>query len=320
MTSRRNMLKLASAAMLSSLAPTNVLADRFPNRPLTLVVPFKPGGGSDRWSRVLSSVTLDVLDQPMRIKNLPGSAAVKGWQHLLTQPADGHTIMISSPTPVIALKRASHPPISPRDVKVVCFLSAFNVVLFARPGRSWSTWEGVIEHAKSNPGTLRYGSTFSEMSGAALAFRGAGIDIQLVPYSSTSTAVTDLLGGKIDIAAATPSTVQSLMPDQMVPLLNATRRPLTDDMAESLGDLPHSIALGYNAIDYPRWVGVHPDTPDSLVANLSGNIGKMTELKSFKTLMSRLGEDVMFVLHLKAQLQYEKILDGIGLAVQAISA
>jgi hypothetical protein len=106
----------------------------------------------------------------------------------------------------------------------------------------------------------------------------------------------------------------------MVPLLNATRRPLTDDMAESLGDLPHSIALGYNAIDYPRWVGVHPDTPDSLVANLSGNIGKMTELKSFKTLMSRLGEDVMFVLHLKAQLQYEKILDGIGLAVQAISA
>lgn len=320
MDNRRDFLKAASAASLTSLLSSPAFATAFPSKPINWIVPFKPGGGSDRWSRVLSSVALDVLDQPLRIKNMPGAAAVLGWEHMLQQPADGYTALIASPTPVIALTRHDNPPISPRQIKIVCFISAFNVILFTRPGKPWSTWSGLVNHAKSHPGKLLYGSTYSEMSGAALSFRGAEIDIKLKPYSSTSNAVTDLLGGQIDVAAATPSTIGQLYPDQVVTLLNATKMPLSEEVANQLGNPLHSIELGYQAINYPRWIGVHPDTPDDIVARLSDKIGRMLKQDSFKEIMGKMGEDIVFVSHAEAQAQFAEILAGINLAVDAIDA
>ena len=315
---RREFMKACSATMLVGLSPSAAVASPFPSRPINFVVPFSPGGGSDRWSRVLSSVAIDVINQPMRITNVAGDAAVKGWRYMLEQPADGHTALIASPTPIIALSRHQNPLISTRDIKIACFISAFNVVLFARPERPWSTWSGLISYAKDHPGKLEYGSTFSEMSGAALAFRGANIDIKLKPYSSTSNAVTDLLGGKIDIAAATPSTLAPLYPNQIATVLNATKMPLTKEVANKLGNPPHAIDLGYRAINYPRWIGVHPNTPDEIVSVLSTKFGEMVEQKSFVEIMRKLGEDIIFVPHTEAQTQFDEILSGIQVAVEAI--
>jgi tripartite-type tricarboxylate transporter receptor subunit TctC len=251
---------------------------------------------------------------------MPGEAAVAGWKYMLGKPADGHTALISSPTPIIALARQGNPSISPRDVKIVCFISAFNVVLFTRPGRPWSTWPGLVSYAKAHPGKLSYGSTYSEMSGAALSFKGAGIDVKLNPYSSTSNAVTDLLGGQIDIAAATPSTIAPMVPDQVVAILNSTKMPLHKDVADRLGGPLHAVELGYHAINYPRWIGVHPDTPDSIVAEMSDKIGEMLQQDSFIKIMRKMGEDIIFVPHAEAQAQYEEIVSGISLAVDAIDA
>ncbi len=320
MENRRGFMKIASATSLAGLLPAAAFAAAFPSKPINWIVPFSPGGGSDRWSRVLSSVALDVLNQPLRIRNMPGSAAVAGWEHMLQQPADGYTTVIASPTPVIALARQDNAPISPSQVKIVCFVSAFNAILFARPGRPWSTWPGLIEYAKSNPGKLSFGTTYSELSGAALAFRGAGIDVKLTPYSSASSAVTDLLGGELDVSAATPSTIGPLYPDQVVTLLNATQMHLPEKVANQLGNPPHAIELGYRAINFPRWIGVHPDTPDNIVAELSDKIGQMVEQDSFKTIMNKIGEDIIFVPHAEAQAQYAEILTGIRIAVDAIDA
>lgn len=320
MNDRRRFLELAGAASLASLMPGVACASPFPSKPINWIVPFSPGGGADRWSRVLSSVALDVVDQPLRIRNLPGASGTKGWVHMLGQPADGHTVLMASPTPVIELMMADKPSILPENVKIVCFVSAFNALLVARPARPWSTWAGLIDHAKANPGKLKLGMTYSDLVGTALALNGAGAEAELIPYSSTSTAVTDMLGGKIDVTSVTPSTALSIYPDQVSTLLNATKMPLPHDVAEQLGHPPHATDLGYQAINYPRWIGVHPETPDDMVVELSDKIGDMLARKSLKTIMGRLGEEIIFVPHAEAQAQYAQLLAGVKAAVSSIKS
>ncbi len=285
MTSWLKMLLALTLFASAYVAPAGTAAaGDFPDKPVTWIVPFKAGGGTDRWARVLSSVSFDVLGQPLRIRNLPGSSAVRGWKYMLEQPADGYNVYQASPTPIIALKREKNPPLKPTQVKIVCFVSAFRNIVLAPPGKPWSTWEGLIKYAKANPGKLTFGATFSELSGTALAFNSAGVKVKLVPYSSTSDAVTDLLGGHIQLAAATEST-----------------------------------ALGYKAINFPRWIGVHPDTPDEIVAKLSDKIGEMLKQPSLKKIMGKMGEEIIFVPHKDAQAQYDEIVAGVSEAVAALN-
>lgn len=320
MNDRRDFLKLSGLASLAGLVPSIAHASPFPSKPIDWIVPFSPGGGADRWSRVLSSVALDVVEQPLRIRNLPGASGTKGWQHMLAQPADGHTVLIASPTPVIELMNTEAPMIDPKEVKIVCFISSFNAILMARPNRPWSTWSDLISYAKTHPGKLKLGMTYSDLVGAALALKGTGAEVELIPYASTSTAVTDMLGGEIDVTSATPSTALSLYPDQVSTLLNATRRPLPEDIQAQLGNPPHAVDLGYPAINFPRWIGVHPDTPDDIVVGLSQNIGEMLAKKSFRTLMGRLGEDIIFVPHYEAQAQYAELLGGVKTAIHSMKS
>ena len=318
MYDRRGFVKFAAAAPLVGMASSLAHASPFLSKPIDWIVPFSPGGGGDRWSRVLASVALDVIEQPLRIRNIPGASGTKGWAHMLSKPADGHTIMIASPTPVIELMMSDDAGFDPEQVKTVCFISAFNAVLIAPPGRQWSTWSGLVNYAKSHPGKLRAGMTYADLVGAALAFRGAGVEAELIPYSSTATAVTDMIGGKIDITSATPSTALSLFPDQAKTLINATKMPLPDGVNEQLGNPPHAVALGYEAINFPRWIGVHPKTPDDIVAELSEKIGEMLAQESFKKLMGRLGEEIIFTPKADAEIQYAELLNGVRAAIRTI--
>ena len=319
MTGRRSFLKLSTAAALTTMTPTLSHAGPFPSKPVDWIVPFSPGGGADRWSRVLSSVALDVIDQPLRIRNVPGVSGTKGWEDMLSKPANGHTVLIASPTPVIELTNSKATAISPSQVKIVCFISAFNAILIARPNRAWSTWPDLIAYARANPGKLKMGMTYSDLVGTALALRGAGVDAELIPYASTSTALTDMLGGKIDVSSATPSTVLSHYPDQVSTLLNATKRALPEAINQQLGRPPHAVDLGYPAINFPRWIGVHPDTPDDIVAELSRQIGEMLAQRSLETIMGRLGEDIIFTPYREAQAQYLELLDGVKAALESMN-
>lgn len=318
MNDRRNFLKLTGATTLAGLLPAVAHAGPFPSKPINWIVPFSPGGGSDRWSRILSSVAFDVVDQPLRIHNLPGASGTKGWEHMLAQPADGHTVLIASPTPVIELMNAERPTIRPEDVKIVCFISAFSPIFIARPNRPWSTWPDLVTYVKNHPGKLKIGMTYSHLVGAALALRDVGAEAELIPYASTSTAVTDMLGGEIDVTSATPSTVLSLYPDQVSTLLNANKMPLREDINQQIGQPPHASDLGYRAINYPRWIGVHPDTPDDVVVELSQQIGDMLGQRSLETIMEQMGEEIAFTPYKEAQAQYVELLDGVKTAVTAI--
>jgi len=317
---KRLLALISSVVAVSVLSPTLTHAGDYPEKSITWVVPFKPGGGTDRWSRVLSSVAEDVMGHSIRVRNIPGNSALRGWQHLLKQPADGHTVIMASPTPLIAMAREGGTlPFDANQVKIVCFVSAFRNIMISAPDKPWSSWDQLLEYSSAHPGELSFGATMSELSGAALAFNSAGVKVKLVPYGSTSDAVTDLLGGHLDMAGATESTVIPLVPEKAVALLNGTRSAVSSEVSEKLGNPPHAAALGYDSIDFPRWIGVHPDTPDETVEMLSKHIEAMLKTPSFTKLMSKMGEEILFVPRQEAQQAYEDIIAGVGKAVTAIS-
>jgi tripartite-type tricarboxylate transporter receptor subunit TctC len=287
----------------------------YPEKMITYVCIFKAGGGTDRWARVMSSGAKDAFGQFWHVINIPGADGIVGWREALKKPADGYTIIQGSSTPVIALLKEEKPPISPFDVKIVCYVSAFRAILVAKPGKPWSTWEGLKEYAKKNPGKLTVGGTTSLLMGQANLFDQAGLKVTMVPYDSTGDAVADFLGGHIHLASATFSTVETIVPDEAVAVVNTSEIPIKKKGFE---DLPNAKDLGYDGMAFPRWVGVHPDTSDPTVWTISEKMDNLLKHKSVTRLIKKMGEEIIFVPHAEAQQAYKKMVEGMKRTIKIL--
>jgi len=287
----------------------------YPEKMITYICVFKAGGGTDRWARVMSSGAIDAFGQPWHVVNIPGADGIVGWKEALTKPADGYTIVQGSSTPVIALLKEEKPPINPFDIKIVCFVSAFRAVLVAKPGKPWATWEGLVKYAKKNPGKLTVGGTHSLLMGQANLFDQAGLKVTLVPYDSTADSVADFLGGHIDTASVTFSVAKPIVPEEAVAVVNSSEIPIKEKGFENL---PSAKDLGYDGMAFPRWIGVHPDTPDALVETISGKMDALLKHKSVKKLISKMGEEIIFVPHADAQKAYKKMVEGMKRTIKIL--
>lgn len=313
MTTRRTFAVGAAAtlALGAALAGPAAADDAFPSETIKFVVPYSAGGGQDRWARVLASAAIDHLGQALHVQVRAGAGGTVGWRYLLDQPADGHTIMIGSLSPMIAVLTEPSAPMKVDDVKIVAIVSDFNTHLMARPGGDLDSWEKVEAYAKANPGQLTVGGTLAQVLGAASVFGQAGLEATFVPYPGTSKAVTDMLGGHIDMAVVTPATVASLG-DQAVSVLNLGARPDSEAFAKAIGKtVPWVGDLGYKGLAQPRWIGVHPDTPADRIARLEAGLKAITEDKSVQRLISNLGEEIIWSGTAEAQATYDDLVDAI---------
>ncbi len=285
--------------------PSNVDAGKYPEKTITYVVPFGAGGGTDRWARILSSAAIDHFGQAWHVVNLPGASAVVGWKHVLGQPADGYTILQGSSTPMLALIMEEKPALNPDEIKIVAFVSSFRSVLLSQPGKPWSTWEGLKAYAKKNPGKLTVGGTLSLSMGQAFVFQQAGIKATYVPYPSTSKAVADFIGGHIDTAAVTTSTAIPLIPKRAIPVINTSEIPIKH---KAFKGVPSATDLGYEGMSFPRWVGVHPNTPDEIADVISAKLTSLVKDKSVTKLIDKVGEEIIFLPRAQAVKEYDKVI------------
>jgi tripartite-type tricarboxylate transporter receptor subunit TctC len=297
----------ATAVLLGSAA--GVTAADYPSKVINAVVPFGAGGGTDRWARVMSSVGFDVFGTGMRVQNRGGASGTVGWKYMLDQGADGHTVLLGSPTPVIAALLEKQPPFDPTKVKIVAYYSIMKPTLIALKGKPYSSWDGLVSHLKKGGKKLTLGGTITQTLGIAslLAQLKLADRVVLVPYSGTGKAVNDFLGGHVDLAAVTTSTAVSLA-EKAVSLVNATDLDYPKKAAGVLGDVPNAKKLGLKPFNPPRFIAVHPDTPDDQVAVLSEKFGEMMKSKPVDRLISKLGEDIIFVPHDKAGGAYQDVL------------
>ena len=200
---------LATVAMIVAGV---VSGQNFPNRPVTLTVGFAPGGGADTAARFIAQKLGENIGQPVVVENKAGAGGNIAAQHIATAPPDGYTIHLTSVGPMaVAPHLVKTLPYDPkRDIAPITMGVVFPNVFVVPSGVPAKTLAEFVAMAKQRPGKLTYGS--SGVGGAGhlageLFKERAGIDMLHVPYKGGGPAMTDLLGGRLDMYVGVPSTV-----------------------------------------------------------------------------------------------------------------
>ncbi len=210
--SRRRALALAAGAVATMAAaaflpapahaqPADAAA--WPAKPIRWVVPFPPGGAMDVIARTLGERAGRALGQPFVIENRPGAGGNIGADAVAKSPADGYTIMITSigmATNKALYAKLSYDPV--KDFAPISLLAVVPNVLVVNANSPDKTVADVIAHAKREPGKLTYASagngTSIHLAGEVFASM-AGLNLLHVPYKGSGPAVTDMLGGQVDL-------------------------------------------------------------------------------------------------------------------------
>ncbi len=302
-------IPLAAAITLFGAPQKPVVAQEYPSKVVQAIVPFGAGGGTDRWARVMSSVGFDVFKSGMRVQNRGGASGTVGWKHMLERGPDGHSILLASPTPVLAALLEKKPPFDPVKVKIVAYYSVMKPTLVAPKGKPYSTWAGLIKHLKAGGKKVTIGGTITQTLGPASLLSQLGLidRVILVTYSGTGKAVNDFLGGHINMVTVTTSTAISLSGSSSI-VVNASSLDYPKKAKKSLGNVPNAKTLGLIPFNPPRFVAMHPDTPDEQVAIMSEKLGKMLKSKPVKRLIGKLGEVIIYKPHNEAAIAYAKVL------------
>jgi tripartite-type tricarboxylate transporter receptor subunit TctC len=200
-------------ALLACLACAGAQAQGFPSKPIRIVVPFPPGGGTDVVARTVAPTMSEALGQPVVVENRAGAGGNIGTEFVARSPADGYTLIVASASSAIntTLVKGLTWDLQ-RDFAPVALLVLNQHILAAHPSLRASNVKELIALAKEKPGQVTYAS-YGNGSSAHLAAElfklMAGVDLLHVPYKGAAPAVNDLVGGQVnvmfvDVAAVLP--------------------------------------------------------------------------------------------------------------------
>jgi tripartite-type tricarboxylate transporter receptor subunit TctC len=306
-----NGVTLAAFAVGATMAmgPTKAVADYPNDKTVLALVPFGAGGGTDRWARVMSSVGFDFFGRGLRVQNRGGAGGTVGWKHMLSKGPDGHTVILGSPTPVLAALAEKKPPFDPGNVKIVAYYSVMKTTLMSPKGKPYDTWDGFVKHLKSSNKKVSIGATMTHLLGVVQALKELKLDkkVILVNYSGTGKAMNDYIGNHIDMIALTTSTAIGMMQKHNA-IFNASGSDYPKKQKKKLGNVPNAKTLGLTPYEPPRFFAMHPDTPDAQVKIMSEKLGKLLKAKPVKKLIGKLGEVITFLPQEKAAVAYKDVL------------
>ena len=201
----------------------------------------------------------------------------------------------------------------PEDIAIVGYIGAFASIIVVR-GDEYPDWDSFVAAAAEDPITV--GGTNSTLLGAANTLSQAGVDVIYVSYPSTGEAVTDFLGGHIDAVTTTESTAATIVPENGIALLNTSSLPLAPEMDEALGgNIPMSRDLGYTGMASPRWVGVHPDTPEDIQAEVAELVRQLANDPDVQEAWAAAGEPIQYMSMEEARADYEALIPALRSAV-----
>ena len=270
---RRRLLRLAAIAAVVPGAPRLVRAQEYPSRPVHWIVPFSPGGGTDVVARLMSRWLSDRLGQPFIVDNRPGAGANVGTAVVVRAPADGYTLLLAASANAINATLYRHLDFDfIHDIAPVAGLIRVPNVMVVHPSIPVSSIAEFIRYAKSHPGGINFGSagtgTSQHVAGELFNIM-AGIGMTHIPYRGTGPALTDLLGGRVQVLF--------LSPGSAIKFIEAgTLRALGVTSASRCPALPELPAIGEFLPGFEATlfygVGAPKRTPASIVATLSDEI------------------------------------------------
>jgi tripartite-type tricarboxylate transporter receptor subunit TctC len=272
---RRKFLHLAAGAAALPVVPRIAWAQAYPSRPVRLIVGFAPGGTTDITARLIGQWLSERLGQQFLIENRTGAATNIATEAVVRAPADGYTLLLV--TASNAINATLYDKLSfnfIRDIAPVAGIIRYPLVMQVNPSFPAKTVPEFISHAKSNPGKVSYGSggIGTSIHVASELFKMmAGIDMIHVPYRGGAPAMTDLMGGQIQV-------VFNPVPESMEHIKAGKLRPLAVTGAtrsEALPDVPTvgDFVPGFEASAL-QGIGAPKDTPAEIVDKLNKEISE----------------------------------------------
>jgi tripartite-type tricarboxylate transporter receptor subunit TctC len=276
MNLKRQVLAAAAVAGAVAIASlSNSHAQQYPTRPVRLIAPFPPGGGTDILSRLLAVPLSQTFGQPVIVDNRPGAGGAVGAEITVRAEPDGHTLCLvsSSYAATSAYRKLTYDPVN--DIQPIILLGTVGLLMTAHPSLPAASVKELIAYAQANPGRLNYASvgvgSVTHLS-YELFNQMAKVNIVHVPYKGGGPAVTDIIGGHVQF-------MFEVMP-QLLPHVQARRLKAlgisSPERSKAIPTLPTIAEQGMPGFQSSTWFGIlaPAGTPEAAVNRLNAEFAK----------------------------------------------
>lgn len=287
---RRDCIATLGAAFTGALMPA-MAQTKYPSKPIRLLVGFPPGQATDTVARLLGERLAQKLGQPVVVENRPGQGGSAVMSYLMQQPADGYALTMAATGALVTNQfLQKNLPYRIDDFQPIGLVGDLPLMLVSRPALPFNDLRGMVEYAKANPGKLSYASpgngTTSHLTMESLK-REAKINLVHVPYQGSVRALTDLMGGVVDVAFDTVAVTLPHIQSGRLKLLavghpkRLPEFPSTPTVSES----------GFPDIIASVWLGVFApkNTPAEITETLSGALAQALSEPAVNKKLAELG-------------------------------
>lgn len=286
---------LSALGVASLLAAAPALAQTYPDRPIKFIAPIAAGGLTDILTREIATSLAERLGQPVIVENRPGGGGTIGMVAAAKSAPDGYTLVmvysgVASVNPVLI---PGLPYETARDFTPVSLVGSFPMLLIARADFPARNTQELIALVKSNPGKFNYGSagnaTTSHMT-MELFRHATGLEVTHVPYKGEAPVLADILGGQIDFAFNTMTSVLPYLKSDRLRVLGIST-PTASPLAPGIAPVAESGIPGFNATG---WYAVlaPAGTPAPIIAKLNETIAKIVADPQIRAKMANQGVEL----------------------------
>ena len=254
-----------------------VCAQGYPTRPIKLLVPFTPGGGTDLLARVVAQKMSESLGQPIVVDNRPGANTLIATEAVARAAPDGYTLIMQTnnlaANPTLYRGKLAFDTV--KDLAPVSLVAGNPHVLVVNPSVPAKDLKEFIALAKAKPGTVTFASagsgTVNHLAGEQLKIL-AGIDMLHIPYKGSGSVMPDLLGGQVNALFAAMPTVTGFIKSGKLRAIAVT----TPQRFRGLPDVPTIAESGYPGYDFSSWFGIlaPAGTPKPVIDRLQAEVAK----------------------------------------------
>lgn len=288
------LIKLIPALIASVAVHATCLAQAgssYPSKPITLLVGSAPGGSNDTFARAIAKPLQQALGQVVVVENKPAAGGILANSLLAKAPADGYTLaVVSSTFTTGAAIRTNLPYDAGKSFAPVIMMASGPLLVTVGKQTAIKTIPDLVSYAKQHPGKLNYGTSgvgSINQFATELLSDAAGIKLTHVPYKGMNPAVTDLIGGQIDLLiASAPSLLSQVKGDKIraIAVTTAERSPVTPN-------LPGLKESGYEKGSVDLWWGVlaPAGTPDPILDRLHDSIDRILQSDDMKAFFLKEG-------------------------------
>ncbi|MFC7551595.1 Bug family tripartite tricarboxylate transporter substrate binding protein [Pseudoroseomonas wenyumeiae] len=288
---RRTLLGAGLAALAMPAIRPAWAQDKWPSKPVRVVVPYAPGGGTDVTTRALAEALGSSLGQTFVVENRAGANGIVGSEAVMHSPADGYTLMVVTSTHVMSRYITPNIPFDPlKDFTPIAMTARYPLVLMTAAKSPFNSLGDLLKAAKEKPGAIAQGTSDAQSSFTANQFaKRAGVDMIEIPYRGSGAYLAELTGGHLPVAWGSTATAMPLLGAGTVKVLAIS----SDKRSAFLPDVPTLGESGVQGADFTGWFGMFAPAklPEAIAEKLNAEVLKAMGTPALKERLKNLAVD-----------------------------